>query len=205
MLQKLLLLLGITSSVVSLHASEANPLLADAHGDSLVALVITSDSTTTLEADPLFNNIVVSNAQEIEEGFVSHQTSLNARSPHPGGYYVDVQTTDEAFVGAEPALNSSHHTFYMVRKGSPGVYRIAFDLLSDKSPQGHPTPIHHEGFGPPEGGTPHGNGSKIINTEGKPDIEKKNYGIHFFILSKQFKFVPHGLYVAELVVNLVET
>ena len=205
MLKKLLLLLGITSSMVSLYAAEANPLLANAHSDSLVVLIITDDHTTTLEADPLFHNIAVNNAQDAEDGFVSHQTTLNARSPHHGGYYVDVQTTDDMFVGAEPNFSPSHHIFYMVREGSDGIYRIAYDLLADKSPQGHPTPIYHEGFGPPEGGTRHGNGSKIINTDGLPDISKRSYGIHFFIFSGQFKLVPHGYYTSKLVINLVET
>ncbi len=205
MLKQTSLLLGITSFITSLYGGDFNSLIADNLGQSQVTLVITTDPTTTLTGGDLATPIVISNAQELNEGFISHSTNISARSPHPSGYYVEVQTTDSRYLSTRSGVGEAPSTcFCMVRDHDP-FYGIDFDLLADKSPQGHPTPIHHEGFGPPQGGTPHLNKSKIINTEGQPNINLQVYGIHFFIFAKQFKQVPHGYYISRLVINLIET
>ncbi|PCI78415.1 hypothetical protein COB21_00865 [Candidatus Aerophobetes bacterium] len=192
--KKSTLILALFSLVSSIHSESLEEFIADSAGSTQATLII-GGIPPVLDVTPIDEAIVITSAAQVPEGYTSYRVSMNVSSASLTGYHVQVHAPNPRHTGPGGC-------FRMLLHGS-SEYVLDFEVLADEAPDGSPTPVHHHGFGPPQGGTAHLNHSKIVNAP-TYDPGLRDFGLHFFIFNGQFKTVPSGQYTSTLILNLTE-
>jgi hypothetical protein len=179
-----------------LCAEELEELTANGSGQSRIFLQV-GFPEPELDVSPIDESIVITNAAQLPEGYTSYRSNMIVSSNSRTGYHVSVRAPNRQHIAPDGS-------FRMSLQGNSG-YNLSFEVVSDEAPDGTPTPVHHHGFGPPQGGTAHRNDSKVVNTNGRYDPARRDFTLHFFIFNGQFRFVPAGRYSCTLRLELIDT